>query len=349
MKKRVLAGLAAFLLFTTPTFATPAMAHPAIQVFVDGQAIAFDQAPVIVEDRTLVPMRAIFQAFGSMITWSEPEQLVTSTKGSDTVTLKIGEAGLYKNGQLIDTMDVPARIVNDRTMVPLRAVAQAFDAEVAWDPAAYVITITSQEADAEDGYSASVKAADGTTVLTFQMDFAKSGGSYGEAMQKTLQAEAEALAGDFLKAYGEKAKAAYEKTKGDEFQPYSFVGSYEMTREDAQFVSFYGTTSQYIGDSSLLKGSLSHTFSAKDGKELALSDVVKDSKAELADFLETSFAALIEESPASFYEDGEKRLKASLDAVGFYLTATGIGFYLPPETIAPKEAGSISFTVKYEF
>lgn len=344
MKKKLLVGLAAASLFV----ATPAFAHPAIQVYVDGQTITFDQAPVIVDDRTLVPMRAIFQALGSTVAWSEPEQLITSTKGGDTVVLKIGEAGLFKNGQLVYTMDVPARIMNDRTMVPLRAIAQAFDAEVDWDGVGYVITINSKKAVTDTDYTTEVKATDGTVVLTYQMEFAKSGNAYADNMQTIMKEDAKTTAKAFVEAYGDKAKADYEKARNGGFAPYSFVGSYEITREDSKYVSFYGTSSQYTGGGSAVKSSSSHTFFAQNGKEAVLSDIVKDGNEELEDFLTTSFEALIDAKPTSFYSDAKKRLERALDEVDFYLTKDGIAFYLPAETIAPKDAGVVSFTLKFE-
>lgn len=341
MKKSILAAMAALLLF-----ATPISAHPPIEVYVDGQEVSFDQEPVIIEDRTLVPMRAIFKALGSEVTWSEPTQTITSTKGNDTVVLKIGETGVYKNGQLVYTMAVPAQIINERTLVPIRAIAVAFEAEVSWDPVGYVITIASASTK---GYSTTIEAEDGTTVLSFQMDFPQSSSAYAEQIQESLALEGQSLAKDFMNEFGEKAKKEYEsaKVKGDSFTPYTYIGSFKMTRDDKEFISFYGTSTQSTG-SEPVKGCTSYTFSAKNGKQVDLFDIIKDDRQEVEDFWETSFSSLIDEKPQSFYGDAKRRLEKSMEAVGFYVTEDGIGFYLPPETIAPKEAGVISFTVKYE-
>lgn len=344
MKKIILASIAASFLWTTTAFA-----YPAIQVFVDGQGISFDQPPVIVEDRTLVPMRAIFQALGSEVAWSESDQTITSTRNGDTVVLKIGDSGLYKNGQLKYTMAVPARIMNERTLVPLRAVAEAFDAQVGWDPQGYVVTVISSQAEAENSNTTTVKADDGTVVLSFRMDIPKSKGSYASQMEKTLNEEAKALTKAFVDTYGKKAQTEYEsdKAKGTSFSPYYYVGSYEITREDSKLVSFYGTSTQYTGELQGQRACTSHTFSATNGKELALSDIIADSNKELQAFWKTSFGALIDEKPSNFYSDAKVRLEKNMDIVGFYVTKDGLGFYLPPETIAPNDGGIISFTVKY--
>ena len=137
MKKLLLGILAALML------CVPAFAHPPITVFVDNAEVNFDQPPIIKDDRTLVPMRRIFEALDAQVFWDEPSQSVTAVHGTDVILFRIGEAGLYKNGQLTYTMPVPAQIVNDRTLVPLRAVAESLGAEVGWDGIEYIVDITS--------------------------------------------------------------------------------------------------------------------------------------------------------------------------------------------------------------
>ncbi|MFV0313803.1 MAG: stalk domain-containing protein [Anaerotignum sp.] len=341
MKKMIFTAVAVLVLCTTP-----ASAHPPIGVFVDGAAISFDQAPIIIEDRTLVPMRGIFQALGSEVLWDEPAQTITSTKGDDTIVLKIGDTGVYKNGELVYTMDVPARIINERTLVPVRAISEAFGTEITWDPVGYVIGITSVE---NQDYSTSVEAEDGTTVLSFEMDIPKSNGAYADKIQENFAEQEKILSTEFVEDFGDEAKKEYEKAKatGDVFKPYTYTVSYKMTRDDSQFASFYGTSTKFTGGEEV-KESMSYTYLAGSGKEVDLFDVVEDSQEEVEEFLTTSFEALIDEQPKSFYSDAKERLETALDDVGFYLTKDGIGFYLPSETIAPKEAGVISFTLKYD-
>lgn len=346
MKKRFLAAVTASLLFATSAFA-----YPSIKVYVDGRAVSFDQPPVIVDDRTLVPMRAIFEAFGSNVSWHESTKTVTSTKDGDTFVLVIGQTGLHKNGQLVYSMDVPARIINDRTMVPLRAIAEAFGAEVNWNPVSYDITILSAEDQIEYGfYSATVEADDGTPVLSFKMDFPDSSSAGKEEISKALSIEAVDLVEEFMGDYQEKAKNEYElkKKQGIAFSPYYYLVSYEMTRDDSELVSYFGTSTQFTGASETNKACFSHTFYAKGGKEVELFTLIADTKEEMEDFWITSFGALIDEKPSGFYADAKKRLEKCVDKVGYYLTKDGIAFYLPPETIAPNESGIISFTVKYE-
>lgn len=103
-----------------------------ITVELDGSEIAFDQKPVIVDDRTMVPMRAVFEAMGADVNWDGNTQTVTSTKGDTTISMTIGKNEMYKNGKAI-SLDVAPQIVGDRTLVPVRAIAEAFDISVDWD------------------------------------------------------------------------------------------------------------------------------------------------------------------------------------------------------------------------
>lgn len=112
-----------------------------ITVNVNGQLINFDQPPIIIDGRTLVPLRAIFEALGATVEWNSDTQNVTSKKGSTSVSLSIDSNTMYKNGKAV-TLDVPAQLINDRTLVPARAVAEAFGCDVNWDSDNKTVTIT---------------------------------------------------------------------------------------------------------------------------------------------------------------------------------------------------------------
>lgn len=105
---------------------------PGIQVLIDGIILKMDVAPVIENNRTLVPLRAIFEALGAEVFWDNNDQSITATKGQDTIWLQIGNKNAQKNGQQV-TLDTAALIVNGRTLVPLRFVGESLGADVNWD------------------------------------------------------------------------------------------------------------------------------------------------------------------------------------------------------------------------
>jgi len=112
-----------------------------IRVLLNGQMLSFDVPPQIIDDRTMVPLRGIFEAMNASVDWDQATQTVTAILGDITVSLRIGSNELIRNGAVI-TLDVPAQIVNDRTLVPARAVAESFGANVDWDEATRTVIIT---------------------------------------------------------------------------------------------------------------------------------------------------------------------------------------------------------------
>ena len=111
-----------------------------IKVTLNGKALSFDVPPQIIDGRTLVPLRVIFEALGATVDWNGNTQTVTAVKGNTNISLRIGGNMLTKNGVNI-ALDVPAQIINGRTLVPARAVAESFGAKVDWDSGSRTVII----------------------------------------------------------------------------------------------------------------------------------------------------------------------------------------------------------------
>ena len=122
-----------------------ANAYAVPTVILNGQALTFDSPPVTEQGRTLVPLRAIFEALGASVKWDAPTHIITATKNSTRIKLIIGDKA-YKNGQEIN-IDVPAKIIDGRTMVPLRFVSESLGCQVSYDSAAQTITISTGGGD----------------------------------------------------------------------------------------------------------------------------------------------------------------------------------------------------------
>jgi len=103
-----------------------------IKIFLNGAKVTTDTPPVIVNDRTLVPLRVIFEALECNVTWDDMTKTVAAEGRNNIIILRIGENKMFKNNDEI-IIDVPAQIINDRTMVPVRAVSEALDCSVEWD------------------------------------------------------------------------------------------------------------------------------------------------------------------------------------------------------------------------
>ncbi|MBR3792168.1 MAG: leucine-rich repeat protein, partial [Clostridia bacterium] len=103
-----------------------------IPVYLNNKEVCFDVDPVIVEGRTLVPMRAVFEALGAVVSWNGETETVTAQKGDTTLYVQIGSNTIRKNNQII-SVDVPAKIYYNRTLVPVRAISEAVSAKVSWN------------------------------------------------------------------------------------------------------------------------------------------------------------------------------------------------------------------------
>lgn len=161
MSRRTLAAA----LVTALTLAQPASALAAMNVVVDGKPLAFDVAPVVENGRSLVPLRAIFEALGADIAFDGATQTITAYQPERriTVQLRVGENTATVNGETV-TLELPAKAIEGRTMVPLRFISTAMGASVTWDAAtetAHIVQTAPEPAPAGDtGSPETAPAAD---------------------------------------------------------------------------------------------------------------------------------------------------------------------------------------------
>ncbi len=98
-------------------------------------------APVIVGDRTLLPVRTIIESFGGSVAWDDETQTVILGYGSDIITLVIESSTAYLNETPV-TLDVAPVLLNERTMLPIRFIAESFGFGVEWNEEQQRVTVT---------------------------------------------------------------------------------------------------------------------------------------------------------------------------------------------------------------
>ena len=115
---------------------------------VNGVTKTLDSPPIIKNGRTLLPIRAVVEALGGTVDWDATEKKVTISLGSTTIELWIGKSIAKVNGvpKPIDPSNpkVVPEIINSRTMLPLRFVAESLGCDVQWDGTTQTITIKYQ-------------------------------------------------------------------------------------------------------------------------------------------------------------------------------------------------------------
>ena len=127
---------------------------------VNGAEKAIDEqgtAPVLINDRTLLPVRAVVEEMGGSVEWVEDTQTVILAYGSDTITLQIDNPTAFLNDEA-KTLDTAPMIIGDRTMMPIRFIAESFGFNVNWDDATQTATV-SKTADSSSSSAATATPA----------------------------------------------------------------------------------------------------------------------------------------------------------------------------------------------
>lgn len=116
-----------------------------IKVVLNGEDIEFDQPPIMISDRVMVPIRSIFEAMGYTVEWNASTQTAEAIKSNGNITVQInnniieysinGVSGIYE-------CDVVPQIVSQRIVVPVRAVAESAGCDVQWDEENTTVIIT---------------------------------------------------------------------------------------------------------------------------------------------------------------------------------------------------------------
>jgi len=148
MKKLV--ARAVVLVMMLGIFAPTQFYASEINVTIDGAPVVFEnQGPVIIEGRTLIPVRGVFEALGFDVGWEQATQTVSISRCQEfSIFITIG-SDVFMNNGVEYPLDVPAQIIEGSTMLPIRAVLESTGSEVGWnqDTSTVVIStlISSQE------------------------------------------------------------------------------------------------------------------------------------------------------------------------------------------------------------
>ncbi len=129
-------GASADKTFTT----SEAPYNEGVAVMLNGNYVYSDVAPTIRDGRTLLPMRAIFEALGANVSWDEATATATATTSEVTIKITENQTTTYVN-DIATELDVPAMIIDGRFVVPVRFVSEALGANVTWDGITSLVTI----------------------------------------------------------------------------------------------------------------------------------------------------------------------------------------------------------------
>lgn len=129
-------------------FAAEDLPNQEIKIYVNDTKIQFDVPPAFIQNRTMVPIRAVFEAMGAIVEWNNDTKTVTITRGT-IVQVQLDNRRALINGKPV-MMEVPATGLDGRILVPLRFIGEALEAEVEWvnsTKTAFVNDISEQKED----------------------------------------------------------------------------------------------------------------------------------------------------------------------------------------------------------
>lgn len=220
-----------------------------ISILVDGEMLSFenDQEPVIEQGRTLVPFRAVFEAMGAEVNWDGDLQRCQASFNGKNVSTTIGDYSMYVYDLLADTdsaamveLDVCSKIINGRTMVPLRALSEGLGLEVDWDNDTRIITISTKDKMQVGNYTYYTADYESFCATDDGTNYIYASGSYpqfeGEGFIPSLNTHIENMIkkdiDSFAASYKEDALKAYTNATEHLFEPpYNYSVYCELSAE----------------------------------------------------------------------------------------------------------------------
>lgn len=141
--RKILSLVIAFLIMLNLGLNNVSADSQEVKVYIDGVKINFDVSPVIDNGRTLVPIRAISEYLKYEVNWNNEKQEAEIENDGNIMVIGVNKTKYTKNGE-IKEMDVPAKLINGRTLVPVRLISESFGCKVDWDNNTFSVYIKTQ-------------------------------------------------------------------------------------------------------------------------------------------------------------------------------------------------------------
>lgn len=179
------------------SFGGAANAQPAAQVYLNGAPLRLTVAPMQMNGRTLVPMRDIFEALGATVNYNSLNQSIAAQKGTTVVRLALNSRNAAVNNIPV-TLDTEARTYYGSTFVPLRFVSEALGANVSFNPANRIVSISAEGVAAGTGGTGGTQIAGTRQIsippqsvipVTLDQDISSATATSGQSISATVVSE----------------------------------------------------------------------------------------------------------------------------------------------------------------
>ena len=335
-------------------FATDEGESEQLKVFFNDEIITFDVEPVIEDGRTLVPLRAIFETMGCAVSFAELDgkQMVYAHRAGDSLSLTIGENKMHFNDKEI-ALDVPAKIKDDRTLVPLRAISEAFECEVHWYGDTKTISIYSRASDyvnSVEKIAETITDDKGNVLIEVIAYYPVFENPTEMPSLDTINADYKWDADKFIEEARAKKEDALllKEQMGDEFTPFVYELTFQQTYSIWGYLSFINYKYVDIGGAHPSTIMESRTYSTSHETEMSVSDVIDVEMLDvsLTEFVTNLFVDKLKEIDAETYT--YDYVKEYIGDLQFYLTKNSLVLYFGQGEIAPYALGVISVEIPYE-
>ena len=349
-KRNISLALGATLLFG----AVPAYAADGVTVNLNGSQMNFDVPPMIENSRTLVPFRKIFEALDCAVSYTKENgvQTVTANRGNKWITLEIGKNEITVDGET-KTLDVAPKIVNGRTLVPLRAISESLDCTVDWSADTKTLDIQKKQgqyAVSSAHISKNITDAKGNILITIAFEYPvienKDNNAFITAVNEQYKKDAETVVSDMEAEFKDSA-AAILASEGKDYCPMVFTRSFEVGLNKDNLLSI--TELDYADTKGAHPNTVrgSRTFDTAANKELTLSDVLGKNAADTDSYVKEKFDAYVKETVGELIEYYQENREEALSAVNFCLTEDALVLYYNPYDILPYAAGAPTVAIPY--
>ena len=322
-----------------------------INVIVDGENLIFDQPPIMESDRVLVPFRAIFEALGCSVDYYNYDgvESVNASMGSKSLYLTIGSTEILVSGET-KTTDVAPKIVNDRTLVPIRVVSESFGASVEWDDKTNTVNIASKQGFYKIKREKSTDEyvdENGVKLIDIACYYPVIENADNDEFIASINEDVKNSVAEFVNEVKGKeiidgAKEYYSyANKGDmpTFSPYTFEFDYDINLNTEDYFSMTAVLYYNLHGAHPMTSMTSVSYDMKAKKEFALTDIwnvdAEGAKKEIID----AFNAEIDKNPTMYFEDAKKTVEENTQRAEFYLDENGVNMYFQLYEIAPYAAG----------
>ena len=143
-KKNVISKILLLLLILSSFIFSGYKIQKPIKIYINGQVVESDQPPLLIDNRTFVPIRVIAEDLGATVNYDNKDRIVTIRRDKTNILLTIGD-DIARISSDVETrpaiLDAPAFLRNDRTYLPLRSISELFGMQVDWDGAKRAVYI----------------------------------------------------------------------------------------------------------------------------------------------------------------------------------------------------------------